>query len=73
MNHFSFSPRVCISDPQRAILQIQLFFVFLFYFQTKVVRTESCFLLLNVPLAYLISLITSSLFLQVIVADINRE
>jgi hypothetical protein len=43
----SFFPRVHVSDPYRATLQIQLF-----YFQTRVIRS-SCFLLWNTTLACL--------------------
>ena len=52
----SFFPRVHVSDPQRATLQIQLCISFFFISKLKLFKHSSCFLLLNITLASLIRL-----------------
>jgi len=58
----SFFPTVCVSDPQTATLQVQLFICLSYISKLRLFEHSICFLLLNITLASSTHCIMSSLF-----------
>ena len=61
----SFFPTVCVSDPQTATLQVQLFICLSYISKLRLFEHSICFLLLNITLASSTHCIMSFLFFSI--------